>query len=135
MVKELFVHIHANNSSLVLGIRDDATPSLRCFANSKRHAKGSAVAHIVVPRPEKDNTSPHSLVFVPPYPPTDPPLSFFSPLISTVTVLSHARASVVARCHILLLSSCLEVSLSQVGRVELLWVLPAFARCSFGVGS
>lgn len=69
MVKELFVHIHANNSSLVLVIRDDATPSLHCFANSKRHTKGSAVAHIVVPRPEKDATSPHSLVFVPPTPP------------------------------------------------------------------
>lgn len=131
MVKEQFLHTSANNSSLVLGSGDDATPSLHCFANNKRHAKGSAVAHIVVLRPEKDATSPHSLVFIPPAPP--PP--FFSPLISIVTVLSHARASVVARCHILLLSSCLEVSLSQVGRVELLWVLPAFARCSFGVGS
>lgn len=61
--------------------------------------------------------------------------SSFFPLISIVTVLSHARAFLLASCHILLLSSCLEVSLSQAGRVELLWVLPAFARCSFGVGS
>lgn len=131
MVRGLFFHTGANYSSLVLGRRDDATLSLNCFANNKRHAKGSAVAHIVVRRPEKDATSPHPVVFVPP----TPPLSFFPPLISIVTVLSHARACVVARCHILLLSSCLEVSLSQVGRVELLWVLPAFARCSFGVGS
>lgn len=50
-------------------------------------------------------------------------------------MFSHARAFLLASCHILLLSSCLEVSLSQAGRVELLWVLPAFARCSFGVGS
>lgn len=60
---------------------------------------------------------------------------FFPLLISIVTILSHARAFLLASCHILLLSSCLEVSLSQAGRVELLWVLPAFARCSFGVGS
>lgn len=68
MVKEQFLHTSANNSSLVLGSGDDATPSLHCFANNKRHAKGSAVAHIVVLRPEKDATSPHSLVFIPPRP-------------------------------------------------------------------
>lgn len=73
-----------------------------------------------------------------PTPPAPTPWFLFSPffpLISIVTVLSHARAFLLASCHILLLSSCLEVSLSQAGRVELLWVLPAFARCSFGVGS
>lgn len=110
---------------------DDAIPtrplSLHCFPNNKHCAKGSPMAYIVFTYSERTHaTSPHSIVFV---------LPLFSPLISIVTVLSHARAFLLASCHILLLSSCLEVSLSQTGRVELLWVLPAFARCSFGVGS
>lgn len=65
-VKGLLLPTGANSSSLVPGRRDDASPSLRCFANNKHHARGSPVAHIVVARPEKDATSPHSLVFVPP---------------------------------------------------------------------
>lgn len=109
---------------------DDAIPtrplSLHCLPNNQHRAKGSPMAYIVITYSERTHaTSPHSLVFV---------LPFF-PLISIVTVLSHARAFLLASCHILLLSSCLEVSLSQAGRVELLWVLPSFARCSFGVGS
>lgn len=65
-VKGLFLPTGANSSSLVLGRGDDATPSLRCFANNKRHARGSPVARIVVvPRPERDATSPHSLVSAP----------------------------------------------------------------------
>lgn len=87
------------------------------------------MAYIVITYSERTHiTSPPFLGFCSPPP-------FFFPLISIVTILSHARAFLLASCHILLLSSCLEVSLSQAGRVELLWVLPAFARCSFGVGS
>lgn len=62
-----------------------------------------------------------------PHRPPQPQRFLFSPifplLISIATVPSHARAFLLASCHILLLSSCLEVSLSQAGRVELLWVL------------
>lgn len=114
---------------------DDAIPtrplSLHCLPNSQHSAKSSPMAYIVITYSKRTHiTSPSPLPF----------LGFCSPLfspllISIVTILSHARAFLLASCHILLLSSCLEVSLSQAGRVELLWVLPAFARCSFGVGS
>lgn len=116
--------------SLTRWHQDDAIPtrplSLHCLPNNQHRAKGSPMAYIVITYSERTHaTGPHSLVFV---------LPFF-PINFHRHVLSHARAFLLASCHILLLSSCLEVSLSQAGRVELLWVLPAFARCSFGVGS
>lgn len=101
--------------------------SLLFAQQSTQCQRHSPMAYIVITYSEKDlHQRPPLLGFCSP---------LFFPLISIVTILSHARAFLLASCHILLLSSCLEVSLSQAGRVELLWVLPAFARCSFGVGS
>uniref|UniRef100_A0AAX7VEJ4 C2 domain-containing protein n=1 Tax=Astatotilapia calliptera TaxID=8154 RepID=A0AAX7VEJ4_ASTCA len=83
-----------------------------CLPNSQHSAKSSPMAYIVITYSKRTHiTSPSPLPF----------LGFCSPLfspllISIVTILSHARAFLLASCHILLLSSCLEVSLSQADR-------------------
>lgn len=116
---------------------DDAIPirplSLHCLPNNPHHAKDPPPPYTVMAYSER----PHAAI--------PPLLSFCSPLFffcycsfpsSPFSVMPELFS--LLACHILLLSSCLEVSLAVTawqGRAELLWVLLARARCSFGVES
>uniref|UniRef100_A0A674E9Y4 Multiple C2 domains, transmembrane 2a n=1 Tax=Salmo trutta TaxID=8032 RepID=A0A674E9Y4_SALTR len=88
--------------------------------------------------PETHQHHPLSLhILKGPSPPTPTSLFLFSPFFavnfnghrSVTPELFSSLAATFSSCQVAWRFSC------QTGRAELLWVLPAFGRCSFGVGS